>query len=106
MIVWRENITNFPLSKKLEPKWKIQKFFTVLDASEAFPQVKLDEKSSKITTFQTPFSRYRYTRMPYGIKTAPEIFHKKFQEIFGNINNTENFMDDLIVWGKDQVEHV
>lgn len=94
-----------PTFEEIRAKMNGLKVFTVLDASKAFHQVELDEDSSKITTFQTPFGRYRYKRMPYGIKTAPEIFHKNFKEIFGNINNVENFMDDLIVWGKDQNEH-
>lgn len=94
-----------PTFEEIRARMKSPKVFTVLDASKAFHQVELDEDSSKITTFQTPFGRYRYKRMPYGIKTAPEIFHKKFKEIFGNINNIEHFMDDLKVWGKDQYEH-
>ena len=35
------------------------KFFTKLDASNAFWQVKLDEESSKLLTFNTPFGRYK-----------------------------------------------
>ena len=48
--------------------------FTVLDAKDGFLQVKLDEDSSKLTTFQTPFGRYKWLGMPFGICSASEEF--------------------------------
>jgi hypothetical protein len=44
------------------------KYFTTLDASMGYFQIKLAEESSKLTTFNTPFGRYKYLRMPMGIK--------------------------------------
>ena len=43
------------------------KVFSVLDATSGYWQVKLDEASSKLCTFNTPFRRYRFTRLPFGI---------------------------------------
>lgn len=50
------------------------KVFTVLDVSKGFWHVELDEPSSFLTTFHTPFGRYRWRRMPFGISSAPEVF--------------------------------
>ena len=36
------------------------KVFTVLDTKDGFFQVKLDDESSYLTTFRSPFGRYRY----------------------------------------------
>ena len=52
------------------------KYFSVLDATSGFWQIKLDEESSLLTTFNTPFGRYRFTRMPFGIHSAQEVFQK------------------------------
>ena len=41
--------------------------FTVLDATSGYWQVKLDKKSSLLTTFNTSFGRYRFTRLPFGV---------------------------------------
>ena len=46
--------------------------FTKLDARNGFQQVKLDEKSTDLRTYVTPFSRYKWLRMPFGISSAPE----------------------------------
>lgn len=57
-----------------------------------------------MTTFNTPFGRYRYLKMLYGIKTAPEIFHRIYKEIFEGIPNVENYIDDMIVWAENEQE--
>ena len=50
------------------------KLFSVLDVQHGFWHVPLDEPSSFLTTFNTPFGRYRWKRMPFGICSAPEVF--------------------------------
>ena len=39
--------------------------FSILDAGQAYYQVKVSEKSSKLLTFNTPFGRYRLLRMKF-----------------------------------------
>ena len=50
------------------------KVFSKLDATSGYWQLKLDEESSKLCTFNTPFRRYRFLRVPFGIVSASEIF--------------------------------
>ena len=50
------------------------KVFTKLDVKNGFWHVQLDDSSSYLTTFNTPFGRYRWKRMPFGIRSAPEVF--------------------------------
>lgn len=81
------------------------KVFTTLDADKAFWQIKLTEKSSFLVVFNTPYGRYRFLRMPYGITSASEIFQMVFQMIFGDIEGVVIYIDDLMVWGENQKEH-
>ncbi|XP_061170401.1 uncharacterized protein K02A2.6-like [Saccostrea echinata] len=57
------------------------KVFSTLDASSGFWGIVLDQESSKLTIFNTPFRRYRYKRMPFGISSAPEVFQKSFKSL-------------------------
>ena len=42
------------------------KYFSLIDASSSCHNLKLDERSSYLTTFTCQFGRYRYKRLPIG----------------------------------------
>ena len=71
-----------PTIDEVLPRLANAKFFLVLDAKEGFWQVKLDEQSSYLTTFWTPFGRFRWLQMPFGVSTAPEEFQRWLHEVF------------------------
>ena len=75
------------------------KVFTKLDVRNGFWHVKLDEESSYLTTFNTPFGRYRWKRMPFGISSAPEVFQRKMNELFSDLKGIEVIADDFVVVG-------
>ena len=50
-----------------------KKYFTILDREDSYWQVPLSEESSYLCTFNTPFGRYRYLRMPFEICSASEV---------------------------------
>ena len=81
------------------------KFFSILDANQGYWQIPLDEESSKLTTFNTPFGRYRFRRMPFGIHSAQEIFHKRVNRLFEDLDGIETDIDDVLVWGRTIEEH-
>ncbi|GBN70838.1 hypothetical protein AVEN_128932-1, partial [Araneus ventricosus] len=43
--------------------------------------------------------------MPFGIASAPEIFQKRNQKLFGDIEGVEIYFDDIIVAGNDEASH-
>ncbi|GBM63522.1 Uncharacterized protein K02A2.6 [Araneus ventricosus] len=79
--------------------------FSVLDLKEGFWQVPLDKDSAELCTFNSPFGRYKFNRLPFGICSAPEVFQKKNQKLFGDIKGVEIYFDDLIIAGKNKEEH-
>ena len=81
------------------------KVFSVLDASSGFWQIELDQESSKLCTFNTPFGRYRFKRLPFGLCSAQDVFQDVMSEIFSGIEGVEVIVDDLLIWGKNQQQH-
>ena len=81
------------------------KVFSVLDVNHGFWQVKLDKDSSKLATFNTPFGGYSYTRLPFGIASAPEVFQNVMFNLFEDIEGVEVIVDDLVVWGENFEQH-
>ena len=63
---------HLPTIEEITTRLTGAKFFSTLDAQSGFWQIPLDEESSRLTTFATPFGRYRFTRMPFGIHSAQE----------------------------------
>ncbi|PFX31634.1 Retrovirus-related Pol polyprotein from transposon 17.6 [Stylophora pistillata] len=92
---------NYPLPTIEEVASRLHraKVFTVLDVACGFWHVALDEQSSFLTTFNTPFGRYRWKRMRFGIKSASEIFQRKMHELIEGLNEVEVIVDDFVVVG-------
>ena len=81
------------------------KIFSKLDANSGFWQIPLDEESRLLTTFVTPFGRYCFNRLPFGISSAPEIFQRTLSRILEDLDGTICQMDDILVHGEDQSVH-
>uniref|UniRef100_A0A3P9LFC2 ribonuclease H n=1 Tax=Oryzias latipes TaxID=8090 RepID=A0A3P9LFC2_ORYLA len=81
------------------------KYFSVLDANQGFWQIKLDDESSRLRTFNTPIGRYRFLRLPFGISSAPEVFQRAVAQMIEDLDGVVNIIDDLLVWGDSKEEH-
>ena len=88
-----------PVLDDVLPELKYAKVFSKLDVREAYWHVRLDEPSSKLTTMITPFGRYMWKRLPFGLKVSSEIFQRKIDEALGNLKGVFNIVDDIIVVG-------
>ena len=79
--------------------------FSKLEVNSGFWQVHLQEDSALLTTFITPFGRFCYNRLPFGITSAPEYFQKRMHEVLLGLEGVICMMDDILVYGCDQEEH-
>ena len=73
------------------------KVFTKLDVRNGFWHIKLADSSSYLTTFNTPFGRYWWKRMPFGIRSAPEIFQRRMHELIEGMPHVEVMADDFVI---------
>jgi hypothetical protein len=81
------------------------KFFSKMDLTMGFWQVLLDEASSYLCTFSTPYGRYRYLCLPFGISPAPEVFHRIVADVIRDLPGVLHFVDDILVWGDTKEQH-
>lgn len=80
-------------------------YFSKMDANSGFWQIDLAEESREFTTFITPFGRYQYKKMPFGISAAPEFFQRQMNKILDGLTGVVCMMDDILVVGKTKEEH-
>ena len=81
------------------------KVFSKLDANSGFWQIPLDPASSLLTTFITPFGRYCFHRLPFGISSAPEHFQRRMSEALSGLAGVVCMMDDVLIHGTTRVQH-
>ena len=74
--------------------------FSKADLKDGFLQIELDDESSRLTTFQTPWDRHRWLRMPYEISSAPEYFQMKLDQSFQELPGIYRIADDLLITGQ------
>ena len=81
------------------------KIFTTLDATSGYWQLPLDDESSELTTFITQSGRYRFTRLPFGISLASEVYQREMNKILHSLPGCEVYQDDVVVHGGTMEEH-
>ena len=89
-----------PVIEDVLPMLNNVKVFTKADCKEGFLQCELDEESSYLTTFQTPWGRFRWKRMPFGISPAPEIFQCHLDQNLEGLPGMYKIADDILIVGR------
>ena len=82
------------------------KMFSKLDLSQAYQQLTLDEESTKYVTINTHCGLYRYTRLPFGVASAPALFQKLIDVVLQGIPHVICYIDDILVTGSNNGEHL
>ncbi|GFR14481.1 retrovirus-related Pol polyprotein from transposon opus [Trichonephila clavata] len=94
-----------PTPDGLVTKLQGGKVFTILDAKNGFWQLPLHEESSYLTTFCTPWGRYRFLVLPFGLNSAPEEFQKAMDDIYKEDEDINPYFDDIALGSSTVEEH-
>ena len=94
-----------PTIDDILPKLTGAKVVSLLDAASGFWQIPLDRESAKLTTFITPFGRYFFNRLPFGITSAPEIFQREMTELLKDQEGLAVYMDDILIYSDSEEVH-
>ena len=57
------------------------RYFTKLDLTQVYQQLLLDDESKQLLVVNTPKGLFQFTRLPYGVSTAPAIFQSVMDRI-------------------------
>ena len=93
-----------PTVEEVVHKFANSHYFTKLDTHHGYWSIVLDEESSLLTTFNSPFGRYCFLHLHSGLVCSQDIFQKMDQflkECPGCIGNG----NDIIIHGHTEVEH-
>lgn len=73
------------------------KVFSKLDLSQAYQQMLLESNSEKSLTINTHLGLYQYTRLPFGVASAPAMFQRAMDIILAGIPGVICYIDDILV---------
>ena len=82
------------------------KYFTTLDLRSGYHHIALDKQSIKKTAFCTPFGKYEYLKVPFGLAQAPSYFQKLMNKVLNGLNFAFSYLDDIIIFSNTAEEHL
>ena len=74
------------------------KYFSTLDLQAGYHHIPLDEASIPKTAFTSPFGKYEYIKVPFGLAQAPAYFQELITGILKDFNFAIAYLDDIIIF--------
>ena len=73
---------------------------SITDANSGYQQVALDLASSLLTTFNTPWGKFRFLKLPFGLKISSDVFQERLDKITRLVQGVISIADDIVTPGK------
>ena len=90
---------HLPTLDDVLPDLSKARIITTMDLRAGYWHVKLDDESSNLTTFTTPYGRYKWLRLPFGTSVSAEIFAKRLYDCVHDLSGIVCIADDLMIYG-------
>ena len=87
------------------PELAQSRYFAIKDAMSGFWHIPLDLRSSLLTIFNTPWSKYRWLRMLFGLKVSGDVFQERLDKVLRLVPGVLGITDDLVIHGATENTH-
>ena len=78
-----------------------------IDLTSGFHQIPVHPQSRDITTFLSPKGKFRFTRMPFGLKNAPSHFQRNMERVLEPVSdNAAVYIDDIVIFSNNWSDHM
>ena len=83
-------------------------YFTKLDLTSGYYQIKMDLRSTFLTAFACEFGFYEYLNMPMGLRNAVATFQRMMDKILEGLIGVVClvYLDNILIFSKTLKEHV
>ena len=82
------------------------KYFAILGLGAEYHHIPLDEASIPKTAFTSPFGKYEYIKVPFGLTQAVAHFQELMTGILKDFKFAIAYLDDIIIFSKTAEEHL
>ena len=101
-------ISIHPLPKidEMYAKLKGAKVFSTIDLRSGYHHIALGKSSRAKTAFVTPFGKYEFLMVPFGLAQAPAYFQLLMNKVFKGLQFAMTYLDDIIIFSQDESQHL
>ena len=101
-------ISIHPLPKidEMYVKLKGVKVFSTIDPRSGYHHIALGKSSRAKTVFVTPFGKYKFLMVPFGLAQAPAYFQLLMNKVLKGLKFAMTYLDDIIIFSKDELQHL
>ena len=87
------------------PLLKNSKLFSSLDGVSGYLQIPVHADSQTLLTFGTPFGRYCFQQLPFGICSAPDLYQMLISQVLSDLPGHICYQDDILIYAENEEEH-
>ena len=106
--VTKKNACPLPRIEDLLDKLSGAKYFTSLDMTGAYHQIKIKPEDIEKTAFRTPYGHFEFIVLPFGLCNAPATFQTFMNTLFRE--EIDSFvlvyLDDIMIFSKTLEQHI
>ena len=82
------------------------KFMSKLDLNKGFHQIPVKKEDKQKTAFCTPWGKYQFCRMPFGLRNGPAVFQRMMDKILHqDLDHCRVYIDDIVVFSPSWEQH-
>ena len=82
------------------------KYFSTLDLRAGYHHIRLTTDSIPKTAFTSPFGKYEYVKVPFGLAQAPAYFQELMTGVLKDLPFAMAYLDDIIIYSSTPEEHL
>ena len=95
-----------PTAEELFQKTGNDKFFSKIDLSKGYWQIKVAEEDIPKTAFVTPDGHWEFLRMPFGMVNSGATLKRGLSRILKDVDNVLFYWDDILVHTPSWEDHI
>ena len=95
-----------PKIDEMYAKLKGSRVFSTIDLRSGHHHTPLGKESRAKTAFVTPFGKYEFLMVPFGLAQAPGYFQLLMNKVLEGLSYAMTYLDDIIIFSKNEMEHL
>ena len=101
-------ISIHPLPKidEMYAKLKGAKVFSTIDLRSGYHHIVLGKSSRAKMAFVTPFGKYKFLMVPFGLAQAPAYFQLLMNKVLKGLKFVMTYLDDIIIFSQNELQHL